>query len=82
MFPNGKRVISCLKFEGGLVLPQYYQIITISCNIVSPIYGRKHRKETTVLTCISNWQCVLFQIIPFCHLPTPETIFDVKLLPF
>lgn len=26
MFPNGKRVISCLKFEGGLVLPQYYQI--------------------------------------------------------
>lgn len=69
MFPNGKRIISCLKFEGGLVLPQYSitNLITISCNIVSPFYGRKHRKVTTVLTCISNWQCVLFQIIPFCQ---------------
>lgn len=82
MFSNGKRVISCLKFEGGLVLPQYYQINYYSCNIVSSFYGRKHRKVTTVPACISNWQCVLFQIIiPFCHLPTPETIFDVK-LPF
>lgn len=68
MFPNGNGSLVVLNSKVDWFYHSITKLITISCNIVSPFYGRKHRKVTTIApTCISNWQCVLFQIISFCQ---------------